>query len=147
MSDGGFELGRDGPGTLLVGIDGTDTAWRALYYAYGLARRQHSTVIAAFVITTLPYNDGAVAAAAYQTTGQIADELRAAIQALATEYSVRSTFISLPGDSVTTLAKLAERHHADALILGASQALLHRVLGSKSLRAVRRCHCPVTVVP
>ncbi len=112
-----------------------------------LARRQRSTVIAVFVITALPDYHGAVAAAAHQMTEQIADELRAAIQALAAEYSVRTKFISPTGDPLTTLAKLAEQHRADALILGASQALLHRVLGSKSLRAVRRCQCPVTVVP
>ena len=48
----GFELGSDGPTTLVVGVDGSDTSWRALYYAFGLARRQHATVVAVFAVTT-----------------------------------------------------------------------------------------------
>jgi nucleotide-binding universal stress UspA family protein len=147
MAGRGFELGCDGPGALMVGIDGSDTSWRALYYAYGLARRQHSTVIAVFVITTLPDFAGTTMTLADQTTALIADELRPTIEGLAADYGVRTTFISLTGDPVTTLAKLAAQHRADALIIGASHAFLHRVLGSKSLRAVRRCRCPVTIVP
>src|ERR1700689_4204398 len=44
----GFELGCDGPTTIVVGVDGSDTATRALYYALGLARRHHCSVIALY---------------------------------------------------------------------------------------------------
>lgn len=35
-----FELGTDGPLSILVGVDGSTTSQRAGWYAAGLARRQ-----------------------------------------------------------------------------------------------------------
>ena len=55
-----IKLGCDGPTTLVVGVDGSDTATRALYYALGLARRQHSSVIAVYATTTRAGYDAAL---------------------------------------------------------------------------------------
>jgi nucleotide-binding universal stress UspA family protein len=143
----GFELGSDGPTTLVVGVDGSATSWRALYYAFGLARRQHSTVIAVFASNTIVAgSDGALAGALAETNAQLADELKPTIQKLAADYRVPTTFIARAGDAVNTLIEIATEHHADALIIGASETLVHHLVGSKALRTVRRCHCPVTVV-
>ena len=143
----GFELGCDGPTTLVVGVDGSDTATRALYYALGLARRQHSSVIAVHAMTTPAAYDGAMGASPYQASLELAGELEAKIQALAAEYHVTTKFVSVPGDPVAVLIKIAAAHHADGIVLGASTAIGHRLFGSAAVRAVRRCRCPVTVVP
>ncbi|HEY3716231.1 MAG TPA: universal stress protein [Jatrophihabitantaceae bacterium] len=144
------ERACDGPSTLVVGVDGSDTSWRALYYALGLARRQRTTVIAvhaAAVPTAVGGYDAIVVGAVETTNLQISDELQPAIRALASDYGVRSEFISRAGDPISTLTAIATERHADALIIGASHALIHRLLGSKATRAVRKCPCPVTVVP
>ena len=47
--DAPFELGADGPRSILVGIDDSTTAARAGWYAAGLARRQGARVTAVFV--------------------------------------------------------------------------------------------------
>jgi nucleotide-binding universal stress UspA family protein len=145
--DARFELGCDGPTTLVVGVDGSDTATRALYYALGLARRQHSSVIAVYA-TTIPAGYNAeMGGAPYQASLEAAAELEPRIQALAADYHVKSKFVSVPGDPVTVLIKIAAEHHADGIVLGASTAIGHRLFGSAAVRAVRRCRCPVTVVP
>jgi nucleotide-binding universal stress UspA family protein len=145
----GFELGSDGPRTFVVGVDGSDTSWRALYYALGLARRQRTTIVAVFVVTA-PLaigDDGTIADAAVRARTQAAEELEPAIRALATDYGVRTEFIARAGDPVGLLIEIATERRADALIVGTSQARIHRVRGSIAVRAVRRCPCPVTVVP
>jgi nucleotide-binding universal stress UspA family protein len=145
MDTKGFELGRDGPSVLVVGIDGSDTSWRAMYYAFGLARRQSSTVLAVFAATTPMAFDGTLIC--YQEGEDPAGDLEAAVEALADEYQVTTRFLCVRGDPVLILSHIAAEHCADAIIIGASQALAHRLFGSKATRAVRRCQCPVTVVP
>jgi nucleotide-binding universal stress UspA family protein len=145
--DAGFELGCDGPTTLVVGVDGSDTATRALYYALGLARRQHSSVIAVYAMAMPAGYEGEMGAAPYQAGLEVAGDLESRIQVLAADYHVRIRFVSVPGDPVSVLIKIAEAHHADGIVLGASKAIGHRLFGSAAVRAVRRCRCPVTVVP
>lgn len=141
-----LEPGRDRPSVLVVGVDGSDTSWRALYYAFGLARRQHSTVTAVFAVTT-----GAGFVATMLVPGhfsiEVADRLKPTIEALAADYDVPTRFVSVEGDPVAVLTRIAAAQHADALILGASRALGHRRFGSIALRVVRRSARPVTVVP
>ena len=143
----GSEPGTDGPTTLVVGVDGTDTSWRALYYTFGLARRQQATVLAVFAVTAPVGWGGDIVGAIAEANMQLTDELKHAIQTLAADYRVRTEFVSRTGDPVSVLIQIAHEQHADALLVGASQALIHHVLPSKSIRAIRRCRCPVTVVP
>ena len=142
-----FELGCDGPTTLVVGIDKSDTATRALYYALGLARRQHSSVIAVYAMTVPVGYDPGMGAVPYQDSLEVAAELELRVQALAADYRVKSQFMSVQGDPATVLIKIAAAHHADGIVLGASTTIGHRLFGSAAVRAVRRCRCPVTVVP
>ena len=48
-----FELGTDGPTSILVGADGSDTSARAGWYAAGLARRQNAKVTVVYVSPTV----------------------------------------------------------------------------------------------
>jgi nucleotide-binding universal stress UspA family protein len=150
MATKGFELGRDGPSVLIVGIDGSDTSWRATYYAFGLARRQRSTLIAVFVAPAalaFPLAYDAMPLTPYEDSAELAGELRRAIKLLADEHGVTTHFVCRTGDPITTLSGIAADHRADAIIIGASQAFGHRLFGSKALGVVRRRQCPVTVVP
>jgi nucleotide-binding universal stress UspA family protein len=142
----GFEVGCDGPSVLVVGVDGSNTSWRALYYAFGQARRQGGRVVAVFAIATTGAYNGTLMNP-YDANVELAGELKHAIRALADEYHVATRFICLPGDPVATLTKVAVDQRADAIVLGASEAFGHRLFGSKALRAVRRGRFPITVIP
>jgi nucleotide-binding universal stress UspA family protein len=104
-------------------------------------------VYAATVPIGVGGQDAVIVGAVEEAKLQISDELQPAVHTLASDYGVRTEFISRSGDPVSTLTAVATERHADALVIGASQALIHRLLGSKAIRAVRKCACPVTVVP
>jgi nucleotide-binding universal stress UspA family protein len=74
-------------------------------------------------------------------------ELERAVRGLAREHGVAARFVSVMGDPVAVIFKVARDERADAIVLGASRAPGHRLFGSTAVRAVRRCPCPVTVVP
>lgn len=142
----GFELGSDGPSLLLVGLDGTDTSWRALFYAFGLARRQGGALVAVFTFTPIVAGVGCPGELWFAGK-ELAEELRAAVAALSAEYGVAVEFVASQRDPVAVLTELAAARHADAIVIGASGSLTHRFFGSKAVRTIRRSRCPVTVVP
>jgi len=146
----GFELGTDGPATLVVGLDGSDTAWRALHYAVGQARRQHSRVVAVYAQHTPVFVEAQMASAAAATEEADAayrEELRAAVDALGREHGVPTQLVTVVADPVLALAKVAEEVRADAIVVGASEQAGHRLFGSVAVRIVRAGNWPVTVVP
>ncbi len=128
---------------LLVGVDGSDTSWRAVYYALGRARRENSTVIAVNVMPVAVAGAGAGCAALVDAGRQMGSE----IESLAAEYQVTARFESIVGDPAGALLRLATEYQADGIVVGASKTLVHRIFGSIASRAVRRSPCPVTVVP
>jgi nucleotide-binding universal stress UspA family protein len=117
-----------------------------LYYAFGLARRQGGALIAAFVFTSGVAYDG-TPFGTYELDVKLARELKLAIESLANEYQVEAHFVCGKGDPVTALGQIATDHRADAIVLGASRAFIHRLFGSNALSAVRRSRHPITVVP
>lgn len=146
MNSKAFEFGYDEPSVFVVGVNGSDTSWRALYYAFGLGRRQHCTVIAVFAMTH-PAAQDTTMVGGYEANSGLAAELKPAIQALATDYQVKTRFMCLPGDPVSTLIDIAAEHRADGIFVGSGQGFGRRLFGSNAVRTVRRGHCPVTVVP
>lgn len=136
----------DGPGTIIVGFDGSPTAEHALFYALGAARRRRSELVVVYVtapvVATGPFGVTAVAT----DHGTVA-ELRSRVHALTDQYDVHASFLAVSGEPSTALARVAAERRADAVVVGASTAMLHRVFGSIAARLIRRCHCPVTVVP
>src|SRR5271169_6251053 len=128
-----FEFGTDGPSLIMVGVDGSRTSLRAAAYAAGLARRQHCRLLAVYV--------GRVPASAAAAAGG------AAVMSHTAETGIAAEFRSVRGDPLAELIRIAEQAHADAVVVGASEHLGHRIVGSLAARLVRAGKWPVIVVP
>lgn len=146
-----FELGTDGPTSILVGIDGSTTSVRAGWYAAGLARRQRANLTVVHVVRPstmgLGINGSAAAAVVLRTQAQIADGVSRGADELSGEWGVSMTFITSRGDPFTELCRVAEEIRADAVVVGASAHAAHRLIGSLAVRLVKAGRWPVTVVP
>ncbi|MFF7472252.1 universal stress protein [Streptomyces sp. NPDC008092] len=145
-----FERGTDGPKVIVVGMDGSDSSWRATSYAAGLARRQHALLAVVYVQPVLAA--GAVLGAPVaETTDEIAEELVAQIREAAERlkgiFEVRWEFHTFRGDAYSGMVKAADELKADAVVVGASEQAGHRFIGSVAIRLVKAGRWPVTVVP
>ena len=144
-----FEFGTDGPSLILVGVDGSRTSLRAAAYAGGLARRQGARLLAVYV-SRIPAGASAApggAAVMSETFEQIADELKQLMLSRTAETGIAAEFRSVRGDPLAQLTRIAEETRADALVIGASEHLGHKIVGSLATRLVRAGKWPVTVVP
>ncbi|POX41429.1 universal stress protein UspA [Streptomyces sp. Ru73] len=145
-----FERGTDGPKVIVVGIDGSQSSWRAAAYAAGLARRQGSKLVLVYVQPVLAAG-AALGAPVAPTTDEIAEELMAEIRA-STErlqgiYDLRWEFHIVRGDPYSGMLRMADELKADAVVVGASESAGHRFMGSVAVRLVKAGRWPVTVVP
>ncbi|MBL1098698.1 universal stress protein [Streptomyces coffeae] len=145
-----FERGTDGPKVIVVGVDGSDSSWRAAAYAAGLARRQNALLAVVYVQPVVPAG-AALGAAVADTTGEVAEELlreiREAAERLRGVFEVRWEFHTFPGDPYSGLVRAADELTADAVVVGASEQAGHRIVGSVAVRLVKAGRWPVTVVP
>lgn len=150
----GFEIGKDGPSLVLVGVDGSRTSMRAGAYAAGLARRQGSRLVVAHVV-----NPGAIAwtgaspfaaemvPAMREAREEAATELAAEIRDGAAQAGVQAEWVVRHGDVAAQLGALADDRRADLVVVGSSEAAGHRFAGGVALRLVRAGRWPVVVVP
>ncbi|MER6142582.1 universal stress protein [Streptomyces sparsogenes] len=145
-----FERGTDGPKVIVVGVDGSESSWRAAAYAGGLARRQGSLLAVVYVQPVLAVG-AALGASVAQTTEEVAEELmqeiREATERLRGIFEVRWEFHTFRGDPYTGLVQAADELKADAVVVGASEQAGHRFVGSVAVRLVKAGRWPVTVVP
>jgi nucleotide-binding universal stress UspA family protein len=150
--EGQFELGTDGPKTILVGVDDSTTSLRAASYAGGLARRQGASVTVVYVAPVASFGAAApggadVAAARHEAFSQTAADIRRRAEEGARYLGIPITFIAVEGDPFTELRRIADEIRADAVVVGASTQAGHRLIGSLAVRLVRAGRWPVTVVP
>ena len=143
---------RDGPGTILVGIDGSTSSLRAAAYALGMARRQRSRLVVVYVRTPpsalLPLADtGGAAATVIDTQDAVERELRTAFAERLEELDLDARLVVRAGEPYTEICEAAREVQADAVIVGRSVNVLHRVAGSIGNKLVRCGRWPVTVVP
>ncbi len=144
-----FELGTDGPSTIVVGVDGSTTSMRAGAYAAGLARRQRSRLVVVHVLTIggLASLVPAGLAAVRQASQEVAEDLRRQVAEAAEARGVPVTFVAVQGDPYLELVRIADQVRADVVVVGASTKRTHRLAGSLATRLVRAGRWPVTVVP
>lgn len=145
-----FERGTDGPKVIVVGVDGSDSSWRAASYAAGLARRQRALLAVVYVQPVLAAG-AAFGAPVAETTDEIAEglikEIRDATERLKGIFEVRWEFHTFRSDAFNGLVKAADELKADAVVVGASEQAGHRIIGSVAIRLVKAGRWPVTVVP
>ncbi|MGK5626948.1 universal stress protein [Streptomyces sp. URMC 123] len=145
-----FERGTDGPKVIVAGVDGSDTSWRAVAYAAGLARRQNALLAVVYVQPVVAAGT-ALGAPVPEATEEVAQELLAEIRAAADKlrgvFDVRWEFHTLRGDPYSGLVSAADDLKADAVVVGASERAGHRIIGSVAVRLVKAGRWPVTVVP
>jgi nucleotide-binding universal stress UspA family protein len=150
---GSFELGTDGPGAIVVGVDGSPTSLRAAAYAAGLARRQRTKLIAVYARTspatllTLADHSGLATHAVLQTQDELEAQLRTEMHRQAEIWELDAHLVVRQGDPLAVLAEVAKETKADAVIVGSSASPGHRIAGSLAVRLVRYGRWPVTVVP
>lgn len=151
-SPGEYELGTDGPRSIMVGVDGSRTSMRAASYAAGLARRQGSRLVVVYVASVATWASMAPMAAGggsaiQETLAAIADEIRGGIRERVDELGVSVQFVVRSGDPYSALKQAATEAQADLVVVGASTSTGHRIVGSLAGRLVRAGSWPVTVVP
>ena len=135
---------------IVVGIDGSEGASRALQQALALAALTAGRVSAIAVEEHLP----AYAA----TVGEMDEEVRyendyyrrveADARHRAASVRVTLSFDVLRGHAADELARAAAERHADLLVVGHTghSRLHHLLLGSTADRVVEHAPCPVLVV-
>lgn len=136
----------DGPGTVVVGIDGSQASERALDYAFRQAARDGGQVIAVHVFSRAGAFDS-FGVVSTMCEADLTTELRPRVVELAHRHCVPALFVTEIGDVSGTLIRVAQEHLADSIVLGASTHPVHRLVGSAPVGVVRRCPCPVVVVP
>ncbi|GAA3185332.1 MULTISPECIES: universal stress protein [Streptomyces] len=145
-----FERGTDGPKVIVVGVDGSDSSWRAAAYAAGLARRQGAKLALVYIQPLLPAG-ATMGAPVIDPTHEVAEELMAEIrrstERLQGIYHMRWEFHTLRGDPYAGMVQMADELRADAVVVGASESAGHRIMGSVAVRLVKTGRWPVTVVP
>lgn len=149
----GFELGTDGPGAIVVGVDGTPTSLRAAAYAAGLARRQRTKLIAVYARTspatllTLADHSGLATNAVLQTQDELENQLRNELRRQSEIWGVDARLVVRRGDPFALIADVAKETRAEAVVVGSSAGVGHRIAGSLAIRLVKHGRWPVTVVP
>lgn len=149
--------GSDRRTTVVVGLDGSETSWSALWWACGEAQRLSGRVIAVYVTCThettalsaaitTGFDAGAYANAAEMTHRQQAAELRAEIQRIAAELDVDINFIHTQGDTAEELLRAARATRADLIAVGRSTKLRHHLAGSLGRRLARKKKAPIVVI-
>ena len=133
---------------IVVGVDGSDTSMRAAAFAIGLARRQVTRLVFVYVANTtsaamVPQVLAEIAAASDLVAADLQVSIADALHGWSGEWELRRA----SGNPYTELTRLAGKLNADQLVVGASEHLGHRFIGSLAVHLVKAKRWPVTVVP
>lgn len=135
--------------TILLALDGSEAAERAIPLAEELARKDGGRIIVGHVRELIVGRGGG------QTMMANEDELEASVRAHATKLSesgIQTTVeiaTSAVGGPAHALAELATREHADVIVAGTRghAPVAGLLLGSVTQRLLHVSPCPVLVMP
>ncbi len=139
----------DGPDTILVAVDATDTSYRAAAYAAGLARRQGARPICLYVhaVGGMTSLSPGLAGSLAQAQAETVDQIKQAIAENAEPRGIDVSFIEATGNPAQEIARIADELRVDAVVVGASSQAGHKIMGSIGAALVRKAHWPIIVVP
>lgn len=144
----GFEIGKDGVGTVVLGYDGSPPATHAAAWAAGLVRRERGLLLVVYVeaLSSPAYWTALSAAAATEADVEYAQELRDQAGPLLEEPGVAWEMLHGQGDPARVLEAIAEERKADCIVVGRSR---HRggLLGTVPKSLLAHATRPVVVVP
>ncbi|MFC0544424.1 universal stress protein [Kutzneria chonburiensis] len=144
----GFEIGKDGVGSIVVGVDGSPPAVHAAAWAAGLARRERARLVLVYVepLASAAYWTSIGMINAAEAANDFVAELRTEAGQYLTQYGIEWDLLHHRGDPATALEQIAEELRADCIVVGRSQRGGH-LLGSVPKTLVTRAQRPVVVVP
>ncbi|MFT4082603.1 MAG: universal stress protein [Nocardioides sp.] len=144
-----FELGRDGPRTIVVGVDGSTSSMRAGAYAAGLARRQSSELVVVFA-RHIGLDAAVAPEAAIPSAMEAQDAVEAELRASLWQapWAVEARLEVRRGHPKEVLAAVATETTAGLIVLGSSRAAAYlRPGGPLPVQLMRMRRWPVSVVP
>ncbi|HMK96209.1 MAG TPA: universal stress protein [Acidimicrobiales bacterium] len=134
------------PASIVVGIDGSRTGWRAFSAALGVANRYKAFVRACYVAHMPATAEMGVFGVAVPPVLDEGEDLRDEVNKELAEAGIPGDFVVLKGDVAHELEAVAEDCHADIIVVGRSQhPALH--LGGVPRKLLALGHRPVLVVP
>lgn len=141
----------DGPRLVLAAVDDTSSGQHAALYGAGLARRNRARLAYVYVRRPLP------AALWFDVLGGQLEErpedgyASGMLDELADmserSYGIRAEKIVAEGIPAREIARIADERHVDAVVVGCSRHLIHRIAGSTSRWLVSHGNWPVMVIP
>ena len=144
----GFEIGKDGAGTIVVGYDGSPPSQHAAAWAAGLARRERGLLLIVYVeVLSSPAHWTAMSsAAALETDQEYVQELATQAAPVLEERGIAWEMLHGQGEPATVLEAVAEERKADCIVVGRAR---HRggLLGSVPKSLLAHASRPVVVVP
>jgi nucleotide-binding universal stress UspA family protein len=99
------------------------------------------------VLRPRPHPPGRAAATVAQAHDEVERELRDAIAERSPGLNIDIRLVVRTGEPFTELLEVAQQVRADAVVVGRSTKILHRIAGSLAIKLVRAGRWPVTVVP
>jgi nucleotide-binding universal stress UspA family protein len=144
----GFEIGKDGVSSVVVGYDGSPPSVHAAAWAAGLARRERGTLLIVYVevLSSPAYWTAMGTAAAAEAGVEFLQELRDEAGPLLDERGVTWELLYGQGEPATVLESIAEERRADCIVVGRSR---HRggLLGTVPKSLIAHATRPVVIVP
>lgn len=139
---------------LLVGVDGSDSGWRALEFATGRARSLGATLVLVHVIPWSPYsfNTPEENEERHQRRQQELEAARTQLLEPAERQvgeDVAVILVTKHGDRAELLNQLAREYDAEHIIVGRTgeSRIRSRMFGSVPSTLTQIADVPVTVVP